>query len=433
MFPNPADGLCADRAHGTAGAARRRRNRRLRAFLKHERMTMALNLATFQHHSYMKSAVVDVGVQVGSPLAPVIEYMSSAPVIEYLAPAPAVSYPSSGLVDPQFSPTDRAQRHTVEQRIEHTPYVQILDAPVPLKVIPQRPVDLVPQMVEQLVEVPTVLTPTRIAVQIAEQIVDIPASARGVSGSLQGFPPEQSSAQRTASQTADIPVPGRGVFGSPQGSLPEQSTAKRTAEQIVGIPVPCGGHGRLPGSLPGQGSTASAAEQIADIPSSTAVSEQNVSTPAPCRGGLRGGLHGFPPVQGSAVNFPVSLGDADEGFFRTFLRVKKSAKVGARSRSALAAHKKSTPGAYGVVTSLQEVKKEEHQVSPMPDSIEWVELCHTNGRTYFWNGRSQATGWKTPPGVQIFWVGERDGVGGTWYWHRRTRASGYSLPPLPPE
>ena len=55
--------------HGTVGAARRRRNRRLRAFLKHERMTVAMNLATLQHHSFMKSAVVDVGVQVGSPCA----------------------------------------------------------------------------------------------------------------------------------------------------------------------------------------------------------------------------------------------------------------------------------------------------------------------------------------------------------------------------
>ena len=224
-------------------------------------------------------------------------------------------------------PQVRVQRHTVEQRIEHTPYVQILDAPVPQKVeqlvdvfkdldshvlvqvievpkisqdiIPQRCVDLVPQMVEQLVEVPTVLTPTRIAVQIAEQ--------------------------------------------------------------IVGIPIPRGRHGRSPGSLPGQGSTASAAEQIADIPSSsgdlqgfrpghssTAVSEQNVSTPAPCRGGLRGGLHGFPPVQGSAVDFPVPLGDADEGVFR------KSARVGARSRSELAAHSSSsTPGACGVVSPVQ--------------------------------------------------------------------------------
>ena len=36
-------------------------------------------------------------------------------------------------------PQVRVLRHTVEQRIEHTPYVQILDAPVP-------------QMVEQLVD-----------------------------------------------------------------------------------------------------------------------------------------------------------------------------------------------------------------------------------------------------------------------------------------
>ena len=195
-------------------------------------------------------------------------------------------------------PQVELQRHTEEQRIEHTPYVQILDAPVPQMVeqlvdffkdfdievpaqvevpkishdiIPQRSVDLVPQLVEQLVEVPTILTPTRIAVQIAEQ--------------------------------------------------------------IVGIPVPHGCHGRLPAFLPGQGSTVSAAEQIADIPSSsgdlpgfrprqssTAFSEQNVSTPAPCRGGLRGVLHGFPPIQGSAVDFPVPLGDADEGFFRTFAK-----------------------------------------------------------------------------------------------------------------
>ena len=78
-------------------------------------------------------------------------------------------------------------------------------------------------------------------------------------------------------------------------------------------------------------------------------------------------------------------------------------------------------------------KKEEHQVSPMPDSIEWVELCDATGRTYFWNRRSQATVWKAPPGVKVVWVGERDEEGGIWYWHRRTRASGYTLPPLPPE
>ena len=92
--------------------------------------------------------------------------------------------------------------------------MQILDAPVPLKVeqlvdffkdldievpaqvievpkisqdiIPQRSVDLVPQVVEQLVEEPTVLTPTRIAVQIAEQIVDTPVPRGHDQGSLPG-------------------------------------------------------------------------------------------------------------------------------------------------------------------------------------------------------------------------------------------------------
>ena len=51
--------------------------------------------------------------------------------------------------------------------------------------------------------------------------------------------------------------------------------------------------------------------------------------------------------------------------FRTFLRPKKIAKEGARSRSELAAHSSSsTPGAYGVVSSPEEPvqeEKEEHE------------------------------------------------------------------------
>ena len=53
--------------------------------------------------------------------------------------------------------------------------------------------DLVPQIVEQLVEVPTVLTPTRIAVQIAEQIVDTPVPRGRDRRRLQGSLPGQSS------------------------------------------------------------------------------------------------------------------------------------------------------------------------------------------------------------------------------------------------
>ena len=101
MFPNPADGLCADRVHGTVGAARRRRDRRLRAFLKHESMTVAMKLATIQHHSYLKTGVVDVGVQVGSPLAPVTEYVAPAQV----PPVYSTTTVTADLVYPQFSST----------------------------------------------------------------------------------------------------------------------------------------------------------------------------------------------------------------------------------------------------------------------------------------------------------------------------------------
>ena len=95
-------------------------------------------MITAGHHSYRKAAGIETGVQDGTPLAhvteyvapapavvcdepaPVIEYMSSAPVIECVAPAPAVTYvvPSqqlppvystttvtTDLVYPQFSST----------------------------------------------------------------------------------------------------------------------------------------------------------------------------------------------------------------------------------------------------------------------------------------------------------------------------------------
>ena len=114
MFRNPADGLRADRAPGTVGEARRRRDRRLRAFLKHERMSVAMNMATVQHHSYMKSAVVDFCVQVGSPLAPVTEYVAPAPAVALSVPsqqlrpatvATGVNLDVTGMVHPQFSST----------------------------------------------------------------------------------------------------------------------------------------------------------------------------------------------------------------------------------------------------------------------------------------------------------------------------------------
>ena len=70
-----------------------------------------------------------------------------------------------------------------------------------------------PQIVDQLVEVPTVLTPTRIALQIAEQIVGIPVPRDCGEQRLQGLLPGQGStsvssaeriSERTVEQLVDI-------------------------------------------------------------------------------------------------------------------------------------------------------------------------------------------------------------------------------------
>ena len=140
---------------------------------------------------------------------------------------------------------------TVEQLAVLAPPVQILDAPVPQLVdnvmyafrlldrpiaeqvidvpkiscslCPSRVPVLVPQMAEQLVEVPTVLTPSRIALRIAEQIVNTPVPQ----GRVQGFLPEQSTTAQTTSERL----------------------SERIVEQIVDIPSDVG---------LGQGSSSSA-------------------------------------------------------------------------------------------------------------------------------------------------------------------------------
>ena len=120
------------------GAARRRRERRLRAMLLHQRVAVAMELATVRHHSFQRAPLVDQGVQVSVPWihdfglseasdeayvpsvpatpATVFEYVSSgpvteevlapvsAPVAEYFAPAPAVHATHALLDDFSSSP-----------------------------------------------------------------------------------------------------------------------------------------------------------------------------------------------------------------------------------------------------------------------------------------------------------------------------------------
>ena len=172
---------------------------------------------------------------------------------------------------------ERVLRHTVDQFVVAVPLVPVLDVPVPQTVdtvldffraldlpvdeqviaVPKISTDRVsqrlverrlPQMVEQLVDVPTVLSPLR----IAEQIFGIPAPQRGGNWSLQGPLPGQSS---TLS-----PMPKRiseRIVEQIAVSSPAERLSKRTVEQIVDI---------SPGDDRGQGSSSSAGPADEDFP-----------------------------------------------------------------------------------------------------------------------------------------------------------------------
>ena len=138
-------------------------------------------------------------------------------------------------------------RHTVGQLVDAVPLVSLLDDPVPQTVdtvldffraldqpvdeqviaVPKISFDRVsqrlverrlPQIAEQLVEVPTVLSPTRIALQIAEQIVGISVPHGSGERHVHGFLPGQSStlfpsAERTSDQIVEriVDIPGGGL------------------------------------------------------------------------------------------------------------------------------------------------------------------------------------------------------------------------------
>ena len=148
----------------------------------------------------------------------------------------------------------------VPQMMEHLPNIlQFFAAlsPVPEQVIavpkilphdvPPRRVCRDTQLAEQLVEVPTILTPSFLRML---QNVDtpVPHGGRGASGGLQGFLPGHFSSA-PVEQTVDIPAPRSGVRRL-QGFLPEQSATSfgeadhfpaASVEQIVDFPVSGGG------------------------------------------------------------------------------------------------------------------------------------------------------------------------------------------------
>ena len=240
-------------------------------------------------------------------------------------------------------PQEKVQQCTVEQIADVVPMVQILDTAgllgrhqvvevlrmldvpvieqviavpkISLDRVPQRSALPVSQTAEQLVEVPTM--PGYTLAVVASKLCsrrEIRRILSGLGSTVSGF-----------GQIVDNPVPqgrgGGGARGGLQGSRAGQNSTAYL-EQIVDIPVPQGRRGSgggLQGSLPVQNSAA-VAEQIVDIRA-------------------RRGLSDFLPGQGSSSSSSSRLReDADEaftGFFRTFHRSKKNAKLGSHSGSEL--------------------------------------------------------------------------------------------------
>ena len=158
-----------------------------------------------------------------------------------------------------------------------------------------------PQMAEQLVEVPTIVSYSSLLLRTAEQIIDIPVPQdRGVcggEGGLQGFSPGLGATAYSGADLVDIPVPGRGGGGGEGGEG--------------------GSRGGLQGACPGLDSTvlcgadpAATAEQIVDIPVLHGASPD---------------FHQDPP---SSAGSSGLLDSANQGVFGTFPRGKKKCPFG---------------------------------------------------------------------------------------------------------
>ena len=310
----------------------RRRERRLRSAWRHEQLSVAMALAAAAHHSAQPNAALR-GQKPGT------RAKEGEVREEHQAPRGQTRLPPGMrpalLVEVQ--PQGCVERHIVEDPSVLAPIMQILDAPVPQMVdtaldffrrldlpvaeqvidvpmisssssCPSRAALSEPLMVEQLVEVPTIISYSslqpslfgeafkaflkdKVQKRVVEQAVDFPVpGGGGPSSGLQGLPQGQGSTAVFGAENVDTPVPhgrGGGARGSLHGlSQGQGSTAVRGAEHVV-TPVPHGGD--LHGLSQGQGSTALCGADHVDIP----VPHGRVG---------KRGLHGFPRGQSSTAS-----------------------------------------------------------------------------------------------------------------------------------
>ena len=146
-----------DDAGGGTGSARRRRERRLCSHLRHERMAVAMALAESTHHSAQRQKTARAGGEARDalhghvPEAPLFQGRVLWHVVGHL-PVPSLDVPVPQMVDqlPDVEQFFGALSPDPEQVIE-VPKILPFD-------VPMRTAVRVPQLAEQLVEVPTIIS-----------------------------------------------------------------------------------------------------------------------------------------------------------------------------------------------------------------------------------------------------------------------------------
>ena len=225
----------------------RRRQRRLRAWARHEGLSIAVALATVGHHSYGPTANAAPRGQTTGTSAREGEVreqhcglraqkrplpgMRPAPLFEVLPQVGAQRHAVDQIVDvPGLSTLDGPVPLLVEQLVD---VLQLLDALIPvaeqvidaskmfIERIPPRTSIREPQLAGQLVEVPTIVSFSSLQ-RIMEQTVDTPASR----GYLQGFLPDQGSSASSSHSPDAANEAGVGVFRTfPCGKKVQRSLA----------------------------------------------------------------------------------------------------------------------------------------------------------------------------------------------------------------
>ena len=166
-------------------SARRRRERRLRSMLRHERMTVAMALAESTHHSSRGQTIARAGVwgREMNCTATIRDRPTHQPELFSLhEEEPGGSRPDRLF---EVRPQEAVQRHTVEQLADDAPRVPTLDVPVLL-------------MVGQLVEVFRYIDTV-----VPEQVIDVPK----ISSSCHSRRRRVCFAEEMAEQLVKVPVP----------------------------------------------------------------------------------------------------------------------------------------------------------------------------------------------------------------------------------